>query len=185
MLKKFLLSGGVCVLLLVALAIGLVLHPHRFDTAPDVTFRIIDGRQIALKDLRGRPVLVTFRATTCPTCLKEMPHLISLYEELSGKGLEIVGVAMVYDPPHQVLDLATQRRVPYAIALDIDGSVAHAFDEVTLTPTTLLIAPDGRIIAHTVGELDMEKLHTQIADLLQQSQVTSNKLQGTNNDTGA
>ena len=185
MRKKFLLPGGVCVLLLAALAIGLVLHPHSFDTAPEVTFRIIDGRQIALKNLRGRPILITFWATTCPTCLKEIPHLISLYKELSGNGLEIVGVAMAYDPPNQVLDLATQWRVPYAIALDIDGSVAHAFGDVTLTPTSLLIAPDCRIIAHTVGELDMEKLHTQISDLLMQSQVTSNKSQGTNNDTGA
>ena len=182
--KKVFLIGSF-ILLLAALAVGLVLHPNRAGMAPDVTFRIIDGRQIAMKDLRGRPVLITFWATSCANCLKEMPHLISLYNELSEKGFEIVGVAMPYDPPNQVLELTRLRRVPYAIALDIDGSVAHAFDDVTLTPTSLLVAPDGRIITRIVGAIDIEKLRTQITGLLQQSQVTINKLQGTNNDTGA
>ena len=182
MSKKYLRIG---IYLLLTVLAGLMLHSYRVGTAPDITFRMIDGRQIAMKDLRGHPVLVTFWATSCAVCLKEMPHLISLYNELSGKGFEIVGVAMAYDPPNQVLELTRLRHVPYAIALDIDGAIEHAFDDVTLTPTSFLISPDGKIITHTVGAMDMEKLRVQISDLLQQSQATSNKLPGTDNDTGA
>jgi len=180
--KKVLLTGT-CILVLAVLAGVLALHPNRYGLAPEVTFKIIDGRQINMKDLRGRPVLVTFWATTCSTCLGEMPHLISLYNELSGKGFEIIGVAMAYDPPNRVLELARVRSVPYAIALDIDSSVAHAFDGVTLTPTSVLIAPDGRIITHNVGALNMQELRAQIMDMLKQSQVPSLMLQEADNRT--
>jgi thiol-disulfide isomerase/thioredoxin len=50
--------------------------------------------------------LVTFWATTCPSCIEEIPHLIDLYRELNPKGLEIIGVAMAYDPPEQVRAMA-------------------------------------------------------------------------------
>ena len=43
--------------------------------APDVTFTTITGKKIALKELRGKPVIVTFWATDCPACLKEIPAL--------------------------------------------------------------------------------------------------------------
>ena len=135
--------------------------------APDITFNIIDGRQIRMEDLRGRPVLVTFWATSCRTCLKEIPHLVSLHRELSGHGFALIGVAMAYDPPNRVLDLVRHRNLPYAIALDIDGAVARAFDQVTVTPTSFLIDPDGRIISQASGALDMNKLHAQITKLLQ------------------
>jgi peroxiredoxin len=128
---------------------------------------------------------VTFWATTCPGCIREMPHLISLYNELSGKGLEIIGVAMSYDPPNQVMELINQRRVSYPVALDVDGSIAKAFDNVMLTPTSFLISPDGKIMKHKIGEMDMDKLEQQIKNLLfQQSQVTGHELQGKDHETG-
>ena len=172
------LLGGF-ILLLMVVAGALTLYSQGFSTAPDVTFRYIDGRQVHLQHLENRPVLVTFWATSCPGCMKEMPHLITLYNALSAQGLEIVGVAMSYDPPDRVLALTKRRNIPYPIALDLDGAIARAFDDVTLTPTSYLIAPDGRIIDHIVGELDMEKLHRQISDLLIESQVTSHKSQVT------
>ena len=182
--NKMRLLGGF-ILLLMIVAGALKLNSQGISTAPDVTFKyIVDGRQVNLKQLKKRPVLVTFWATSCPGCMREMPHLISLYNALSAQGLEIVGVAMSYDPPDRVLALARDRNIPYPISLDIDGAIAHAFDDVLVTPTSFLIAPDGRIIAHTVGELNMEKLHRQISDMLAQAQVKSHKLQEPLNHQG-
>lgn len=175
--NKLKLLGG-CLLLLLTVAGTLTLISRGLSTAPDVTFKYIDdGRQVNLKHLGNRPVLVTFWATSCPGCMKEIPHLIDLYNGLSAQGLEIVGVAMAYDPPDRVLAMTRHRNIPYPITLDLDGSIARAFDDVTLTPTTFLIAPGGRIIAHIVGELNMKKLRRQISDLLTQSQVTSHEIQ--------
>lgn len=185
MINKKILTGFIF-LLLVTGAGWLWFIPGDLNTAPPVTFNILDGRQINLKNLHGRPVLVTFWATTCISCMKEMPHLISLYNDLSAKGLEIIGVAMAYDPPNQVLEVTKQRHIPYLISLDIDGSIAKAFNNVKLTPTTFLISQDGKIIRHKTGEIDITVLRQQIRDLLsQQLKVESELLEITTNNSNA
>jgi peroxiredoxin len=172
MTRKKILSG--LVLLFIITSAGLVwLSSRELSFVPSVTFRLIDGRQINLNDLHGRPVLVTFWATTCAGCMKEMPHLISLYNELSGNGLEIIGVAMSYDPPNQVLKLIKQRHVPYPISIDIDGSISKAFGNVKFTPTTFLIAPDGKITLKSTGELDITKLRGKIKYFLSHKQIAT------------
>jgi peroxiredoxin len=179
MFKKGILIGGF-ILVFVTGAVGLWLTPGKFSAAPDVSLKFIDGRMIHLQDLQGKPVLITFWATTCRSCIKEMPHLISLYDELSVKGFEIIGVAMSYDPPNQVIELINRGQVSYPIALDIDGSIAKAFNNVSLTPTSFLISPEGKIIKYKRGEIDMGILRQQILDLLsQQSKEISEKIKKT------
>ena len=148
------------------ISLWLWLSPSGLERAPEVTFSILDGRKIKMQELRGKPVLVTFWATTCSGCLKEMPHLVELYEEFGKNGFELIGVAMAYDPPNQVLELTTTRRIPYPISLDIDGAIATAFGNVMLTPTSFLIAPDGKVVKHKIGEMDIYKLRRQIQNLL-------------------
>lgn len=172
MIKRELLTGAFALTLIVMTG-WLWLSADGLSAAPAVTFRLTDGRQIHLRELRGKPVLVTFWATSCPGCIKEMPRLITLYRDLSASGLEIIGVAMAYDPPNQVLELTRRRAVPYPIALDIDGGIAAAFANVSLTPTSFLIAPDGRIVRHRIGEMDMESLRTQIMELLASKPLAS------------
>ena len=123
----------------------------------------------AEKELRGKPVLVNFWATTCPGCIKEMPHLVKLYNELSPSGLEVIGIAMSYDPPNQVIALADRRKIPYPIALDIKGEAAQAFGDVRLTPSNFLIAPDGRVVHQKIGEMDMDKVRSMILNMLAQT----------------
>ena len=98
--------------------------------APDVTFTTITGKQIDLKMLQGRPVIVTFWATDCPSCIKEIPHLIELYNRYHPQGLEIIAVAMYYDPPSHVVAMTRDKRVPYDVALDLKAEHAKAFGDV-------------------------------------------------------
>ncbi|MCI0401766.1 MAG: TlpA family protein disulfide reductase [Gammaproteobacteria bacterium] len=151
---------------LIVAATWMWLTPTGLSHVPDIALKTIDGRTLRLKELRGRPVLLTFWATSCPGCVKEMPHLIDLYNELSGSGFELIGVAMYYDPPNQVLEMARDRQIPYTIALDIDGSAAKGFGNVLLTPTTFLIAPDGTIVQQKIGELDINQVRQRIQSML-------------------
>jgi peroxiredoxin len=97
-----------------------------------------------------------------------MPHLIDLHRELGPRGFEIVAIAMAYDPPEQVRELARQKQLPYTVAID-DGSAAVAFGDVKLTPTSFLIDPQGRIVQQKLGEMDMEQLRIRILGMLAQS----------------
>ena len=154
------------ILAIAVMALWLWTSPSGLKWAPEVTFSTLKGEKINMQELRGRPVLVTFWATTCPGCLKEMPHLVELYEEYGNGGFELIGVAMSYDPPNRVLELAAERQLPYPVALDLDGGLASAFGNVMLTPTSFLIAPDGKIIKHKIGEMDIVKLKRQIETLV-------------------
>jgi len=130
----------------------------------DVVFQLIDGRRIALDDLRGRPVLVSFWATTCPACLREIPHLKALYREAAPQGLVMVAVAMPYDPPSEVLGLVADRELPYDIAVDVQGRVLRAFGRVPGTPTHFLMDGEGNIVLHRVGPLDTRRVLELVSD---------------------
>lgn len=138
----------------------------QYRAAPSVSFPLVDGRLLSLTALRGRPVLITFWATSCRTCVEKIPALSELYRQLAPRGLEIIAVAMAYDPPNRVLQLSQALRIPYPVALDVDGSRARVFDEVSLTPTTLLIDPDGRIVSYKVGEFDLSTLRQRLEPML-------------------
>ena len=157
---------GLFALSLVGALAYLWLSPQGLKQAPNLSVRTLEGTQIDLATLRGKPVLVTFWATSCPGCVKEIPHLIELHNEYGPQGLQMLAIAMDYDPPNHVIAMRDARKLPYPIVLDIDGSAARAFGDVQLTPTSFLIAPDGRIVRHKIGELDMAEVRAQLHTLL-------------------
>ena len=130
--------------------------PSGAQQAPDVTLQLIEGKKLNLSRLKGKPVLITFWATSCPGCIKEMPHLVELYNELHSKGLEIIGIAMPYDRPDYVVEMVKRKKLPYLIALDLKGEAVQAFGNVSLTPTTFLIDDKGKIIKKKIGEMNMD-----------------------------
>ena len=127
-------------------------------SAPAATFTTLEGKSIALNELRGKVVLVNFWATSCPGCIKEMPGMVETYNQYREKGFEIIAVAMSYDPPNYVVSFVQTRQLPFPVALDVDGALARAFGNVQLTPTSFIIGKDGRILEQKLGELDFVKL---------------------------
>jgi len=134
--------------------------------APEVTFTSITGKKIELIKLQGKPVIVTFWATDCAGCIKEVPHLINLYNQFHPKGLEIIAVAMYYDPPNHVVEMTKAKQIPYDVALDLTAAHAHAFGQVQLTPSTFLISPTGHIMTQITGEFDFADMKQQLEKLL-------------------
>ncbi len=133
---------------------------------PPVTVTTLKSGDLDLSTLKGKPTVINFWATTCVTCLEEMPHLVELHHEYSERGLQVVAVAMFYDPPVQVDALAKQRELPYTVALDLQGEAARAFGDVQLTPTTFLIDPEGRIAMKKLGLIDFAALRQNIETML-------------------
>ena len=127
--------------------------------APDVTFTSLSGEKFSMQSLRGKVVMVNFWATSCVTCVKEMPDMVQTYNKYKDKGLDFIAVAMSYDPPNYVLNYAQTRSLPFRVALDTQGDVAKSFEDVKLTPTTYVIDKQGRIIKRYVGEPDFAALH--------------------------
>ena len=136
------------------------------DSAPDSRFVLLDGSSLSSADLKGKVTLVNFWATTCVSCVKEMPALAATHLKYQAQGFETVAVAMSYDPPHWVLNFAQSRQLPFKVALDQGGTLAQAWGDVKLTPTTFLVDRKGQIVKRYVGEPEMEALHRLVEKLL-------------------
>jgi peroxiredoxin len=109
--------------------------------------------------LRGKVVLVNFWATSCSTCVQEMPEMVETYKKYSDRGLEFIAVAMSYDPPNYVMNFSESRQLPFKVALDTDGQAAKSFGDVKLTPTTFVIGKDGSILKRYVGIPEFASMH--------------------------
>ncbi|MFL6717532.1 MAG: TlpA disulfide reductase family protein [Burkholderiaceae bacterium] len=127
--------------------------------APQVTYTDLNGQKITPESLKGKVVMVNFWATSCVTCVKEMPQMVQTYNKYKDQGLEYIAVAMSYDPPNYVLNYAQTRQLPFKVALDTQGELAKSFGDVKLTPTTYVIDKQGNIIKRYVGEPEFPQLH--------------------------
>jgi peroxiredoxin len=136
------------------------------DPAPASTFVLLDGSKVTTADLKGKVALVNFWATSCTTCVAEMPKMVSTYEKYRSRGYEHLAVAMSYDPPAYVVNFAQTRKLPFSVAIDNTGAVAKAWGDVQLTPTTYLVNKKGEIVKRYVGEPNFAELHQLIEKLL-------------------
>lgn len=136
------------------------------QAAPEVTFSTIDGQKIAMQDLRGKVVLVKFWATSCVTCVAQMPDNIANYAAYADQGYETIAVAMQYDPPNYVLNFAETRKLPFPVAIDVQGEAAKAFGDVRLTPTAFLIDKQGNIIKRYLGVYDKAEFKASVEKAL-------------------
>lgn len=139
------------------------------SAAPASSFVMLDGSQKTTADLKGKVTLVNFWATSCVTCVAEMPELIATHQKYSPKGYDTIAVAMSYDPPSYVVNFANSRQLPFSVAIDNTGDVAKAWGDVKLTPTTFLVNKRGEIVKRYVGTPDFTALHRLIEELLAQS----------------
>lgn len=137
--------------------------------APDTKFVLLDGSTRTTADLRGKVTLVNFWATSCTTCVAEMPMIVQTYEKYRSRGYETVAVAMSYDPPAYVVNFTQTRKLPFPVAIDNTGAVAKAWGEVNVTPTTYLVDKEGVIVKRFVGQPNFEELHKLIERLLAQA----------------
>ncbi|MDI1271927.1 TlpA disulfide reductase family protein [Polaromonas sp.] len=139
------------------------------QVAPESTFVLLDGSRKTTADLKGKVTLVNFWATSCVTCVAEMPRIISTYNKYQGQGYDTLAVAMSYDPPSYVVNFAETRKLPFKVAIDNTGAVAKAWGDVQLTPTTYVVNKRGEIVKQYVGEPDFAALHRLIEKLLAES----------------
>jgi peroxiredoxin len=136
------------------------------SAAPESTFVLLDGTQLNSRALKGKVTLVNFWATSCVTCVAEMPKIIATHDQYKSRGYDTLAVAMSYDPPSYVVNFAETRKLPFKVAIDNTGAVAQAWGDVKLTPTTFIVNKRGEIVKRYVGEPDFAELHQLIEKLL-------------------
>ena len=159
----------VAVLAATALGVGayfglpILLTPER---APAVTYTLLNAQAPSRAQWQGKVTLVNFWATSCVTCVKEMPQIVATHNKYKGQGFDTLAVAMSYDPPAYVARFAESRQLPFGVTIDNTGEIARQFGDVQLTPTTFIVNKRGEIVKRFVGEPDFTALQLLIEKLL-------------------
>lgn len=149
-----------------ALGLSLGMMGCAGERAPESSFVLLDGTTLTSKQLQGKVSLVNFWATSCTTCVAEMPELVATHQRFKARGFDTVAVAMSYDPPSYVVNFAQSRQLPFKVAIDNTGAVAREWGDIKLTPTTFLVNKRGVIVKRFVGTPDFVELHQLIDKLL-------------------
>lgn len=155
--KKPTLSLLAALLILLAVAIGAAMM-LRAQPAPSLSGKTIAGEVVGPEALKGRPYLVNFWATSCVTCVKEMPDLTAVHQEFQARGYQTIAVAMSYDRADYIARFVQDRGLPFLVIHDQDGAWAKAYGDVAVTPTTFLVDREGKIIKRYVGEPNFSEL---------------------------
>jgi cytochrome c biogenesis protein CcmG/thiol:disulfide interchange protein DsbE len=116
-------------------------HPFKGHTT--------SGQEVALDDLRGRVVLVTFWASWCAECRPEMPLFERLHRDYAAHGLTLVGINL-RESVQTIERYAKALSLTFPLLQDPDGKITSSYGVIGL-PTTFLIGRDGRPVALAVG----------------------------------
>lgn len=130
----------------------------RAAVAPSVSGQTLSGELVSTQALKGKPYLVNFWATSCITCVREMPELIALHQAFEEKGFRTLAVAMHHDRPAFLERFVQDRDLPFWVIHDQDNQWAKAWGDVSVTPTTFVVDADGHIHKRFVGEPDFDGL---------------------------
>ena len=168
--RKVLLIGLLLVApLLVMLASGLRHDPHEVVSpligrpAPEFTLSDLDGRPIALADLRGQPVVVNFWATWCQPCAAENPIFLALARRYSGRARF---VSVIYQDTAEAIRAYEQLRGSWGPTLiDPESRTAIRYG-VYGVPETFVIDPQGTIHEKVTGMVSFESLSRSLEAML-------------------
>lgn len=122
---------------------------------------ITSGKKISLEDYEGKFLYIDFWGSWCKPCIAEIPNLRNTISILKHENIEFLGVAE--DSKRAAQNAIQKFKITWPQILSgRKNSITDAFN-VTSFPTTLLLAPDGQIIAENIrGESLAEKLLEEI-----------------------
>ncbi len=125
------------------------------DKAPEFTLQDENGKEISLKSLRGKVVVLYFypRADT-PGCTVEACEFRDTYKQMQKTGAVLLGISP--DTPQAQKKFQEKFKLPFSLLADADKKVANAFGVVQeknmygkkvmgVVRTTFVIGPDGKI----------------------------------------
>jgi peroxiredoxin len=132
--------------------------------APDFALASIDGGSVSLAGLEGKPVVVSFFATWCTPCKKELPAFQALAQQHEDRGLTFVLVDMQEDPDDVAVFLG-DLKVSLPAVVDSSGEVGKTY-RVRGLPSTFFVGRDGVIKQAQLGELDGRLLEAGISKIV-------------------
>jgi len=121
--------------------------------APDFSLKNLSGKNVELKNFRGKVIFLNFWATWCGPCKEEMSSMEALYQEFKEKGFTFLGISVDYGGVKPVKEYIEKNRYTFPVLIDPKSQVLDLY-EVKGIPTTFIIDKNGRMIGKSIGPKD-------------------------------
>ena len=133
--------------------------------APDFTLKdVLQGKDYSLSQFKGKVVMINFFTFFCGPCRDEMPDLNKINNELKGRGLQTLGIALSSDPT-QIRFLVKQLGLEYPVLTGTD-KVSEAYGSISVVPTTVIVDKQGNVVQRIEGTRKKEVFQKMIEPLL-------------------
>jgi thiol-disulfide isomerase/thioredoxin len=142
-------------------------EPAKSSLKPMVDLRLqtLDGKPVSADTLKGKVTVVDFWATWCGPCIAEIPEFNELQRKFTGKGVEVVGVALASGRPADIKPFVDRFKMKYSV---LAGDDDQTYDlNIVAYPTTYLVTKDWTVYRVYLGsgrtkvkqlEKDIERL---------------------------
>ncbi len=143
------------------------------EVRPDFVLDDIDGKPRSITEWDGKAVLVNFWASWCAPCREEIPILADMQTTYGPSGLQIIGITVDVSEDYALAkEMAAELGANYPLLVGelatIDVAARYGADLYGL-PWTVLVAKDGRILKHHVGDIKADEVDEIIQVLLGES----------------
>jgi len=155
------------VLLLSLLALGMFALSARADVGDAAKLKtvLLDGKPVALEQLKGKVVMVNFWATWCPTCKADMPQWQKFYDAYKDKGFVLIAVS-IDDDEKTLRSVCKERGYSFPVAWRYDDKTDDNFGDVIGTPTMYIVDKNGKVAWTKLGRVTYAQLQEIVEPLL-------------------
>jgi peroxiredoxin len=127
------------------------------QTLPDINLKDLNGKLVNVGDYsrKGKIVIVSFWATWCTPCKKELNNISDLYEEWKSK-YDVTVVAVTIDNARNVMKVKPYvdgQAWPFDVLLDVNSDLMRAMNVIN-PPHTFLIDKTGNVVYSHTGYLE-------------------------------
>ena len=146
-----------------------IAHAHENAPIPAFHLKNLKGKKIQINDLKGRVVVISFWATWCGPCKRELDDLAELYKKHKDNGFKVLAIAT--DGPEtfsEIRGVVKRRGWPFHILPDKEGEVTSVLNPRGTVPYSIYVDHLGRIAYDHEGysQGDRDKMTKRIKKLL-------------------
>jgi peroxiredoxin len=125
----------------------------------------LDGQEITLSKLTGKPVLLTFFLTTCSHCQAESASLNKVFNKYHvSKELQILAVAPRMDSRENLVKFIDEYQITYPILHDQENQVLKLYGVIAV-PHNIFIDREGKVKRVITGEVDLTTLEESLEEI--------------------
>jgi thiol-disulfide isomerase/thioredoxin len=129
--------------------------------AKEPSYRVADGSQMQLSELRGNWILINYWADWCRPCREEIPELNTLHQREEGQPIFVLGVNFDYLEGQELTDLITEMGIEFPVLVD-DPQGIVGYEAAQVLPMTVIISPAGEVHNVLIGPQTAETIEASL-----------------------